>query len=317
MDKQNIGCSVDGCVRPHKGHGFCRMHLERFKTTGSTADPVKSSCSVDGCGRKHYGIGFCLMHWKRFKKTGSTDGVQPRECTVCKETFTPHEKQPHALRCSMDCQNVFQYAKRKSAEPSKACKSCGTLFTPLEKTTEFCSHKCGSPQAIANRTVDLCCADCGVTFTSKVQSGKHVTCKACSKERMLVRVRARNKVRRYLRRGAAGPTHTKSDWDALVARHNGLCAYCGKNPAEHRDHVMPISRGGGDSIGNILPACSPCNLEKGDKLLSEWKWKRKNGRKKTIANPIANSPGEPRQAQDQQDRAEAKARDSVMSGALV
>jgi 5-methylcytosine-specific restriction endonuclease McrA len=69
------------------------------------------------------------------------------------------------------------------------------------------------------------------------------------------------------------------DWDALLKRFNGLCAYCGKNKADHRDHVTPISKGGTDAIGNILPACAPCNLSKGSLLLIEWKNKAKNDRR--------------------------------------
>ena len=32
-----MGCTVDGCARPHKGHGFCHMHLQRWKKHG---DPL-------------------------------------------------------------------------------------------------------------------------------------------------------------------------------------------------------------------------------------------------------------------------------------
>ncbi len=48
------------------------------------------------------------------------------------------------------------------------------------------------------------------------------------------------------------------------------CAYCG-NEATHRDHVVPLSRGGPDSPYNIVLACAPCNLSKHARLPSEWK----------------------------------------------
>lgn len=239
----------------------------------------KKLCSVDGCDGKHLGLGYCLKHWKRFKKTGSTDGVQPRDCIACGKAFTPHEKQPHAKTCSVKCGNTVSYAKRKELEPSKPCISCGTLFNPLLPVTKFCSRECGAAHTVIARTVDKTCADCGNVFSS---NNRHVTCESCSKERRLVRVRARNKVRRYLRRGADGATHTLGDWVGLLARYGGMCAYCGINKAEHRDHVTPIARGGKDSIGNILPACAPCNLSKGSSLLIEWKARLKNDiRKKT------------------------------------
>lgn len=48
------------------------------------------------------------------------------------------------------------------------------------------------------------------------------------------------------------------------------CFYCG-NAGGSLDHVVPIARGGAHGIGNIVPACMPCNMSKGSKLLSQWK----------------------------------------------
>ena len=47
------------------------------------------------------------------------------------------------------------------------------------------------------------------------------------------------------------------------------CQYCGDHfPAEHLtfDHVIPRSRGGRTSWGNVVTACGPCNLQKGHRL---------------------------------------------------
>ena len=52
------------------------------------------------------------------------------------------------------------------------------------------------------------------------------------------------------------------------------CAYCGA-PSEHIDHIVPLSRGGKHSIGNLTGACKSCNLSKAAKFITEWK-KRKN-----------------------------------------
>ena len=35
-------CSIDGCGRPHKGHGLCNMHLIRKRKTGTTDSFVRS-----------------------------------------------------------------------------------------------------------------------------------------------------------------------------------------------------------------------------------------------------------------------------------
>jgi 5-methylcytosine-specific restriction endonuclease McrA len=42
------------------------------------------------------------------------------------------------------------------------------------------------------------------------------------------------------------------------------CAYCGQ-PAEHLDHIVPLSRGGTNHRSNLQALCSTCNLSKGDR----------------------------------------------------
>jgi 5-methylcytosine-specific restriction endonuclease McrA len=37
------------------------------------------------------------------------------------------------------------------------------------------------------------------------------------------------------------------------------------------DHVVPLARGGGHSIDNVVPACRPCNRSKGGKLVADWR----------------------------------------------
>jgi len=56
------------------------------------------------------------------------------------------------------------------------------------------------------------------------------------------------------------------------------CFYCKVADATTVDHVVPIAKGGTHSIGNLLPACRPCNESKKAKLLIEWKIERaRNG----------------------------------------
>ena len=64
------------------------------------------------------------------------------------------------------------------------------------------------------------------------------------------------------------------DWSRVVRLHSGLCAYCRVAPWEHRDHIIPVLLGGRHSIGNLAPACSPCNTSKGAKVLSVWRGKQ-------------------------------------------
>jgi 5-methylcytosine-specific restriction endonuclease McrA len=62
----------------------------------------------------------------------------------------------------------------------------------------------------------------------------------------------------------------------LFARDEYSCQYCGRHRRElkgreflTRDHVVPLSRGGGNDWGNVVAACSPCNNRKGNRLPRE------------------------------------------------
>lgn len=73
----------------------------------------------------------------------------------------------------------------------------------------------------------------------------------------------RKRARAY---GVASEDYSRTE---IMARWGWRCAYCDR-PAEHLDHVSPLSRGGEDVPSNLLPACAACNLTKGAKTLAEW-----------------------------------------------
>jgi len=58
----------------------------------------------------------------------------------------------------------------------------------------------------------------------------------------------------------------------IIKRDDGICQYCAcklnsKNSTV--DHVLPKSRGGGNSWTNLVASCHPCNLRKGNRTPSE------------------------------------------------
>jgi len=53
---------------------------------------------------------------------------------------------------------------------------------------------------------------------------------------------------------------------AVFARDRYRCQYCGSDKHLTVDHVVPRSKGGGDSWENVVTSCAPCNLRKGDRL---------------------------------------------------
>lgn len=58
----------------------------------------------------------------------------------------------------------------------------------------------------------------------------------------------------------------------IFKRDNFTCQYCGEyapNVILQIDHVIPVSKGGNNSIDNLKTACTKCNSGKHDVLLTE------------------------------------------------
>lgn len=60
---------------------------------------------------------------------------------------------------------------------------------------------------------------------------------------------------------------------SVFERDNFACKYCGACGVKLEcDHVVPISKGGGNDKTNLVTACVPCNRKKSDKSLKELGW---------------------------------------------
>lgn len=79
-------------------------------------------------------------------------------------------------------------------------------------------------------------------------------------------------------RGVKRKQMPKANREAILAKTNGKCVYCGtkltlqrgQSNSYHRDHVLPVARGGTDDIGNLVPSCQRCNNSKGKTLFNDY-----------------------------------------------
>ncbi len=77
----------------------------------------------------------------------------------------------------------------------------------------------------------------------------------------------------YRRRAARlgnGGSHTFAQWNYIKEINGNRCLMCGladPNVKLTKDHIVPISKGGSDDIGNIQPLCLSCNARKSTKIV--------------------------------------------------
>ena len=80
-----------------------------------------------------------------------------------------------------------------------------------------------------------------------------------------------NHIRRQRMAAArAKGTHTPAEWIALKNEFQCRCVRCGDGTMRlDKDHIVPVYKGGSDSIDNIQPLCARCNASKGPET-TDW-----------------------------------------------
>ncbi len=71
--------------------------------------------------------------------------------------------------------------------------------------------------------------------------------------------------RRHAAKKKSGGRFTAAEWRNLKHRYNYTCLRCGRREPEIKltvDHVVPLIKGGSNTIENIQPLCKPCNSAK-------------------------------------------------------
>lgn len=216
-------------------------------------------------------------------------------CAWCKREFTAIRKD--AKYCSRMC----HWHDHQEPIPERKCLWCegamegkrrGTLYCCLqhkknaaavrfrERNPGYYKQYKDCPRTLAWRESRRAEA---AAYSREYSRTHPAQCKALSKawreaNRTYYQVRERN--RRALKINNPDSVGvSERDWLRLCRRYSGRCAYCDQRPERtlQMDHVIPLSKGGRHAIGNILPACGPCNLTKNAALLIVWKYRRAAG----------------------------------------
>lgn len=67
-----------------------------------------------------------------------------------------------------------------------------------------------------------------------------------------------------------------------LLRDHPTCHWCKRRPATEADHVIPHDAGGPDTLDNLVPACKPCNSERGTRYLNAKRTRTQQERNKAI-----------------------------------
>jgi 5-methylcytosine-specific restriction endonuclease McrA len=195
-----------------------------------------------------------------------------KTCSTCKEhkpldQFSKDRTQPGGLNYQCrSCRSTVNKAKyRETKDITIAEQECSGCLV-VKASNEF--YRDGRfKHGIMSR-----CKKCHMkaTMSSRTKEQQLLSSKRY-RQNHPDRVREINRRTKALRRRNERKLWTAKDWDRLVARFDGCCAYCGEKKELTLDHVVPVSRGGRHAAGNFLPACRSCNSSKSSKLLVEWK----------------------------------------------
>ena len=215
--------------------------------------------------------------------------------------------------------SMREYAARRKAEgrplprsnwrayEDKTCDCCGVTFTREKRndprySKSFCSYLCRDYHRYGPLSKHLpkshwafhigatCewvpptppgahpykCGWCGITGESD-----YPTTEYCSEQSKARARRARRRGRQHNAHGTYTWGQVAQLWESFGRR----CAYCMQpTPLDkiQAEHVIALAKGGANNFGNILPSCGPCNSDKRDLGMDEWK----NDRERRGLTPV-------------------------------
>ena len=214
--------------------------------------------------------------------------LKPEFCLWCGVALDQLNKPGNPKRyCCRQHASAYNYSQQpKSPKVAKTCVWCSKTYITNLKQSKFCCAKCRNAfhgdkhlkatqakHAANPRRFDFDCNRCGLLVISDVMvtKGKYGRfCRNCA----LVRRRERYRVKTAKRQKIMNPIRISAD--VIIERDGNVCHLCNSEidlsiARNSRfgatiDHVIPVSKGGEDTLDNMRLAHWICNIKKGNRL---------------------------------------------------
>lgn len=272
-------CSVDGCNEPIRSRRLCRKHYKRalYAAAKQAEPPKRGSCAVcmSEYIKRRASMKYCSVSCERaaaaVRERAKRSEGRKWSCDYCGADIS--DKRSDARYCSDYCSNRVDYQENKAR-----ISAYGREYAKRnkDKITEW-------RRSYYERNKDKILARQRAWITANLEHhkayqreyGKHWSAKNRHKNIVYV-----NNRRKRIRENRDSLKISIRDWERTLRRYGHCCAYCGDKPERlQMEHVIPLARGGRHAIGNVVPACQPCNRSKSDHLLVEWRFGRSSMRK--------------------------------------
>lgn len=214
---------------------------------------TRPTCMRDDCERESAARGLCCSHYSTWHRSQYGRKKFSGECGWCGSPFTSTDQRTQA--CCVEHGLWLRGGTRtECAVPDDH---------PSRSTPVPADHPSRQPPYASHPVWYGDCDECGRCFSSNTPVKVYCSL-ACQR-----------RVGRRLRRSREHGQGDSFRWVQVVAlflAFDRCCAYC-RQPIDGQpdpDHVVPLSRGGHNTISNILPSCRKCNGDKRDLTLREW-----------------------------------------------
>lgn len=194
-----------------------------------------------------------------------------KKCLSCDKEF---EGKRNSLYCSTKCE--YDYIKI-IGKYAHVCIKCNKEFKSNDKETKYCSKQCMTKY-------NSVCTKCGKEFTGQKDRAN----KFCSRKCFYEYLGYENKNIPKFKSVVSDIQHIRKakklhveyehiDPLEIFEKDNWICAVCGKkidkysyypNPmSASLDHIIPFSKGGTHTRGNVRATHLRCNIVRGNKLI--------------------------------------------------